>query len=167
MDHVAAGSNPPAGSILYKINNYMRIYEVYQGSINWVDPNIDREHEEVLYQLENYDPEHWPDWVHERLQQLADKRVFRAALARARVKTLSRNDVRGAGNTGDTWAQTLKWTEPAKSNRATTLYGKDKKVERPVYLQDPKTGGLWLLGGHHRSTYVTDVLKQPVEADII
>jgi hypothetical protein len=101
------------------------------------------------------------------LQQLADKRVFRAAIARAKVKLLSRNDVRGAGNTGDSWTDTLKWTEPAKSARAPTLYGNDKKVERPIYLQDPSTGGLWLLGGHHRSTYVTAVLKQPVEATII
>lgn len=144
----------------------MRIYEVYQGSINWVAPNTDREHEEVLYQLENYDPSHMPDWVYKRLQQLSDKQVFRSAITRAKVRALSRNDVRGAGNTGDTWSQTLKWTEPAKSNRAATLYGKDKKVERPIYLYNPN-GGLWLLGGHHRSTYVTDVLKQPVEATII
>ena len=145
----------------------MKIYEVYQGKINWIAPNADREHDEVLYQLENYDPQHMPDWAHERLQKLADKRVFRAALARAKVKLLSRNDVRGAGNTGDSWTDTLKWTEPAKSARAPTLYGNDKKVERPIYLQDPNTGGLWLLGGHHRSTYVTAVLKQPVEAAII
>ena len=144
----------------------MRIYEVYQGSINWVAPNTDREHEEVLYQLENYDPSHMPDWVYKRLQQLSDKQVFRSAIARAKVRALSRNDVRGAGNTGDTWSQTLKWTEPAKSNRAAKLYGKDKKVERPIYLFN-SNGGLWLLGGHHRSTYVTDVLKQPVEATII
>jgi hypothetical protein len=145
----------------------MRIYEVYQGKINWVKPNTEREYEEVLYQLENYDPQHMPDWAHERLKQLADKRVFRAAVARAKVRKLSRNDIRSAGNTGDTWAQTLKWTEPAKSNRAATLYGKDKKVERPVYLQDPTSGELWLLGGHHRSTYVTDVLKQPVEVAVL
>ena len=145
----------------------MRIYEVYQGKINWVNPNVEREHDEVLYQLENYDPQHTPDWAYKRLQQLADKRVFRAAVSRAKIRTLSRNDVRGAGNTGDTWRDTLKWTEPAKRERAPKLYGKDKKVERPIYLQDPKTGGLWLLGGHHRSTYVTDVLKQPVEAIVI
>ena len=144
----------------------MRIYEVYQGKINWVNPNIDREYGEVLYQLENYDANHMPDWVYTRLQQLSDKRVFRSAIARSKVRTLSRNDVASAGNTGETWAQTLKWTEPSKSKRATTLYGKDKKVERPIYLNGPN-GGLWLLGGHHRSTYVTDVLKQAVEVVIL
>jgi hypothetical protein len=144
----------------------MRLYEIYQGKINWVAPNAEREYDEVLYQLENYDPQHMPDWVHKRLQQLADKQVFRAAVARAKVRTLSRNDVKGAGNTGDTWAQTLKWTEPAKRQRAPNLYGKDKQVERPIYLSD-HNGELWLLGGHHRSTYVTDVLKQPVEVSIL
>ena len=93
--------------------------------------------------------------------------MFRDAVARAQVRTLSRKGVTDAGNTGDTWAQTLKWTEPAKSKRAATLYGKDKKVERPIYLQNPDTGDRWLLAGHHRSTYVTDVLKQPVEVVVI
>lgn len=145
----------------------MRIDEIYHGTINWVDPDIKREYGEVLYQLENYDSEHMPDWVHERLTQLKNKQAFRAAVARAQVRTLSRKDVRAAGNTGDTWAQTLKWTEPAKSKRAATLYGQVKKVERPIYLQDPNSSQLWLLAGHHRSTYVTDVLKQPVEVVVI
>ena len=145
----------------------MRIYEIYQGAINWVAPNVDREHDEVVYQLENHDPEHMPAWVHERLTRLVDKQAFRAAVSRAQVRTLSRNDIRNSGNTGDTWAQTLKWTEPAKSKRAASLYGKDKKVERPIYLQDPNSSQLWLLAGHHRSTYVTDVLKQPVEVVVI
>ena len=145
----------------------MRIDEIYKGTINWVDPDIKREYDEVLYQLENYNPAHMPDWVHDRLTELKDRRVFRAAVARAQVRTLSRKDVRAAGNTGDTWAQTLKWTEPAKSKRAASLYGKDKKVERPIYLQDPDSGNIWLLAGHHRSTYVTDVLKQPVEVAVI
>ena len=145
----------------------MRIDEIYHGTINWVDPDIKREYGEVLYQLKNYDPAHMPDWVHERLTQLKDTRVFRAAIARAQVRTLSRKGVTAAGNTGDTWAQTLKWTEPAKSKRAATLYGKDKTVERPIYLQDPDSKDIWLLAGHHRSTYVTDVLKQPVEVVVI
>ena len=145
----------------------MRMFEVYLGKINWVNPNVDREHDEVLFQLENYDSEHMPNWVYKRLQKLTDKRLFRSVVSKGKIKKMTRNDVRGAGNTGDSWLYTLKWTEPEKSIRAKTLYGENKKVERPIYLHDPETGGIWLLGGHHRSTYVTDVLKRPIEAIII
>ena len=42
-----------------------------------------------------------------------------------------------------------------------------KKVERPIYLRHPETGEMHLISGAHRSAYVTDVMKRPIEAHVI
>jgi len=140
------------------------INETYNGKINWVKPNHQQEHDEVHHQLANHDPKHMPDWVHSRLSELKDKNKFKKAIDNGKAKTLSRNDVKNTGNTGERWSEVEK---NSKVRRAATLYGKNKSVQKPVYLEHPKTKERWLVGGHHRSTYVSDVLKKPVEAHVI
>lgn len=135
--------------------------EAYQGKINWTDPNADKEHDEVHYQLAQHEQDpHLPDWVHNRLKQLKNKNEWNKAIANGKPKVYSRNDVRNTNNTGDRWKDVEK---DQKKRRAPTLYGSDKKVERSIILKNPKTGERHLIGGHHRVTYVTDVMKRPTE----
>lgn len=133
--------------------------------INWTKPNFDFEHQEVLYQLKGHqEDEFLPNWVAERLQELSDKKAWMKAQQSGKVKLLSLRDVRTAGNTGDRWLS----VEPdAKKRRSKTLYGADKTVEMPIYLENPQTRELWLIGGHHRSTFVTQVLGKPISAFVI
>lgn len=138
------------------------LQEAYHGSINWTTPDADAEHHEVHYQLAQHeDDPYLPDWVHKRLNQLKDRGEWNKAMKNGKTKSYSRNDVRNTNNTGDKWSDVEK---DAKKRRAPTLYGKDKKVERPIILKNPETGERHLVGGHHRATYVTDVLKRPVQA---
>lgn len=135
--------------------------EAYSGAINWAHPNADKEHDEVHYQLASHEEHPFlPDWAHKRLAQLKDKGEWNKAIKNGKPKSYSRNDVRNTNNTGDKWGDVEK---DEKKRRAPTLYGKDKKVERPIILKNPETGERHLVGGHHRATYVTDVLKKPVE----
>lgn len=134
-------------------------------SVNWTKPNFDLEHQEVLYQLTSHqEDEFLPNWVAERLQELSDKKAWMKAQQRGKVKLLNMRDVRAAGNTGDRWLS----VEPdAKKRRSKTLYGADKTVEMPIYLENPQTRELWLISGHHRSTFVTQVLGKPISAFVI
>lgn len=141
------------------------ILESYKGPINWIIPNPETEHGEVFHQLNSHSASPFlPDWVHKRLSELKDKSEFQKAMNSGKTKTFTRKDVENTGNTGDKWYDV---ENDEKKRRAPRLYGKDKKVQRPVYLENPKTKERWLLGGHHRSTYVTDVMKRPVEAHVI
>lgn len=138
--------------------------EAYQGKINWTKPSADKEHDEVHYQVAQHeeDPENsnLPDWAHKRLKQLKDKNEWNKAMKNGKRKVYSRNDVMNTNNTGDRWKDV---ENDEKKRRAPTLYGKDKKVERPIVLRNPETGERHLIGGHHRMTYSTDVMKRPVE----
>lgn len=135
--------------------------ESYQGKINWTKPDAASEHGEVHHQLQSHeDSPFLPDWVHKRMQQLKDPKEFKKAMNGGKTKTYTRKDVQNTNNTGEKWSEVEKDT---KKRRAPTLYGKGKKVQRPVVLKNPETGETHLLGGHHRATYVTDVLKKPAE----
>ena len=149
----------------------MKIIEVTEKSIKnkitWVASDPADEHDEVAYQLDASKEDDFPQWVLDRLHDLTDFDKFSAAVDQGNVVKLSRYDIENAGNTGDSWQDTVQWTSPDKEKRAPTLFKKGSKVKRPIYLRNSKTDELWLLAGHHRSTYASDVLKQPVEATII
>ena len=135
--------------------------ESYQGRINWTKPNADAEHDEVDYQLKSHaETPHLPDWAHKRLKELSNKEEWNKAISNGRTKVYTRKDVRNTNNTGDQWKDVEK---DAKKRRAPKLYGKDKKVERSIVLKNPKTGERHLISGHHRATYVTDVMRRPTE----
>ena len=137
------------------------IKEAYSGPINWIKPNADAEHDEVHYQLASHSESPFlPDWAHKRLTQLKDKGEWNKAIKNGKTKVYSRNDVKNTNNTGDKWSEVEK---DGKKRRAPTLYGKDKTVQRSIVLKNPETGERHLVGGHHRATYVTDVLKRPTE----
>lgn len=137
------------------------IEESYQGKINWSAPNADDEHDEVHYQLSSHKESPFlPDWAHKRLSQLKDKNEWHKAMNNGKTKTYNREKVRNTNNTGDNWSSV---ENDAKKRRAPTLYGKDKEVQRPVILKNKETGETHLVGGHHRATYVTDIMKRPVE----
>ena len=140
--------------------------EEYKGPINWVAPNAKEEHDEVHFQLNGHKENPFlPDWVHKRLSQLTDKNEWDRAVKRGKPENFSRQDVRNTNNTGDSWANSN--SDARKRARAPTLYGPNKKVQRPIYLRNPETGETHLISGHHRSTYVTDVLHRPVSVHVI
>lgn len=137
------------------------INESYTGKISWTAPDADKEHGEVHHQLASHNESPFlPDWAHKRLQQLKDKNEWNKAIGSGKRKIYTRSDIKNTGNTGEEWKDVEK---DKKKRRAPTLYGKDKKVERSIVLKNPETGERHLLGGHHRATYVTGVLKRPTE----
>lgn len=134
--------------------------------INWIPPNPDDEHHEIDYQLKN--TANAPDWVRSRLNQLSNADEFNRAIQSGTPKKLSRSRIKRTGNTGDTWKNTLNWTEPEKAKRTPTLFRSGNPVQRPILLQHPKKSNeRWLIGGHHRITYASNKLRKPVEAHII
>lgn len=149
------------------------IFEAALGDnpINWTKPNADSEHDEILHQHKSHEDDKknggsgiFPDWVAERLGKLRDKKEWHRAMSGGKVTTMTRRDVAKSGNSYPSWRQ----VEPdAKKRRAPTLYGPGKKVERPIYLRNPETGKMHLISGAHRSAYVTDVMKRPIEAHVI
>ena len=149
----------------------MKILEVTEkpikNKITWVASDPADEHDEVAYQLDSSKEDNFPQWVIDRLHGLTDFDKFAAAVNQGKVVKLSRYDIENAGNTGDSWQDTVQWTSPEKEKRTPRLFTKNAKIKRPIYLLNPQTGELWLLAGHHRSTYASDVLKQPVEATVI
>lgn len=135
--------------------------ESYTGKINWSAPDADKEHGEVHHQLAAHEEDpHLPDWVHKRLTQLKDKGEWNKAMNNGKRKVYTRKDIRNTNNTGEEWKDVEK---DGKKRRAPTLYGKDKTVERSIVLKNPETGERHLVGGHHRATYVTNVMKRPTE----
>lgn len=141
--------------------------QMIKNSINWTASDAADEHDEVAYQLDISKSSDFPQWVIDRLNELKDFDEFAAAVKQGKVVRLSRKDIENAGNTGDSWKDTVQWTSPEKEKRTPTLFRTGSKVKRPIYLKNSQTGELWLLAGHHRSTYASDVLKQPVEATVI
>ena len=149
------------------------IFEAALGDnpINWTKPNANSEHDEILHQHKSHEDDKknggsgiFPDWVAERLGKLRDKKEWHRAMSGGKVTTMTRRDVAKSGNSYQSWRQ----VEPdAKKRRAPTLYGPGKKVERPIYLRNPETGKMHLISGAHRSAYVTDVMKRPIEAHVI
>lgn len=154
-----------------QVNSCMKLLEVtgrlIKNSINWTTSDAADEHDEVAYQLDIGKSSDFPQWVIDRLNELKDFDKFSAAVKQGKVVKLSRKDIENAGNTGDSWKDTVQWTSPEKEKRTPTLFKTGSKVNRPIYLKNSQTGELWLLAGHHRSTYASDVLKQPVEATVI
>jgi hypothetical protein len=142
------------------------IKEVYDGSINWAKPNADNEYNEVDYQLSSHKKNPFlPDWVHKRLGELSNKSEWDNSITRGVPTNLSRQEIVDTNNTGDSWENSN--FDPEKKARAPSLYGDNKEVERPIILKNPLTNERHLISGHHRSTYVSDVLNQPVSAHII
>lgn len=144
---------------------------VSDNPINWKKPNADFEHHEILYQNKLHDADKkdggsgvFPDWVAKRIRELSDKKEWHRAMRSGKVTTMTRRDVVQSGNTYKSWRQ----VEPdSKKRRAPTLYRPGEKVERPIYLRHPETGEMHLVAGAHRSSYVTDVMKRPIEAHVI
>lgn len=137
------------------------INEAYTGKINWTAPDASAEHQEVHHQLSSHEENPFlPDWVSKRLAELKDKDEWNKAIDNGKRKVYTRKDVKTTNNTGEEWRN----VEPdEKKRRAPTLYGKDKSVERPIILRNPETGERHLVSGHHRATYVTNVMKRPTE----
>ena len=139
------------------------LQESYQGKIKWISPNPDAEHNEVHYQISHHEnnPEdsNMPEWVRKRLTELKDKREWGNAIKSGKVTDYSRSEIRNTNNTGESWKYV---PSDAKKRRAPRLYGKNKGIERPIILRNPKTGETHLIAGHHRATYVTDIMKRPV-----
>ncbi len=160
---------PKAPNALLNIN--MKITDITEtpraDAIEWTASDAADEHDEVAYQLENAEQDGFPDWVVNRLKELVDFNSFKSDVANGKIVKLSRHDIEQAGNTGDSWADTVQWTSPEKEKRTPRLFKKNAKIKRPIYLKNNKNNELWLLAGHHRSTYASDVLKQPVEATVI
>ena len=136
-------------------------------AIKWTASDAADEHDEVAYQLDNAEAEQFPSWVVDKLKTLTDYDAFATAVKNGKIVKLSREDIERAGNTGDSWEYTVQWTSPEKEKRTPNLFKKDRTVKRPIYLKNKQTGELWLLAGHHRSTYASDVLKKTVEATVI
>lgn len=137
------------------------IKETYRGPINWTKPIANEEHDEVHYQLDSHSESPFlPDWVHKRLSELKDKSEWNKAINNDKTVNYSRQKVKDTNNTGDSW---ISIENDAKKRRAPTLYGKDKTIQRPIVLRNPDTNERHLIGGHHRISYVTDVLKKPAE----
>ena len=135
--------------------------ESYKGKIKWTAPDASSEHDEVHHQLASHaESPFLPDWAHKRLKQLADKREWNKAVNVGKTKVYNRKKVKETGNTGDEWSSVEK---DAKKRRAPTLYGKNKPVQRSIVLRNPKTSERHLIGGHHRATYVTGVMRRPTE----
>lgn len=149
------------------------IFEAALGDnpINWTKPNADSEHDEILHQHKSHEDNKkdegggiFPNWVAKRLGELRNKKEWYRAMSGGKVTNMTRRDVAKSGNSYPSWRQ----VEPdAKKRRAPTLYRPGKKVERPIYLRHPKTGEMHLISGAHRSAYVTDVMKRPIEAHVI
>ena len=157
---VKTGDEPPVKK-KKKLLLKRKLNESYQGQINWTEPNSDKEHHEVHYQLAQHkeDP-YLPDWAHKRLKQLQNKNEWDKAIVNGKRKVYTRSDVKNTNNTGDEWKEIEK---DQKKRRAPTLYGKNKKVERSIILRNPKTGERHLIGGHHRASYVTGIMNRPTE----
>ena len=144
---------------------------LHDNPISWTSPNANSEHREVLHQHQSHDDDiknggHgiFPNWVAKRLGELRDKKEWHRAINRGKVTTMTGRDVMNSGNSYKSWSQ----VEPdAKKRRAPTLYRPGKKVERPIFLRHSKTGKMHLLSGAHRSAYVTQVMKRPIEAHVI
>jgi hypothetical protein len=137
------------------------ITEVYQGRIGWVPPTPSSEHGEVVHQLQQHEETPFlPDWVHARLSQLNNPREFAKAVNNGTTKVYTRKNIEQTNNTGEQWSSV---ENDAKKRRAPTLYGSGKPVQRPIVLRNPKTNETHLISGHHRATYVTGVMKKPVE----
>lgn len=137
------------------------INEAYQRKINWVKPDASDEHNEVHYQLTAHSESPFlPDWAHKRLSELKDKHEWNRAINSGKIVNYSRQKVENTGNTGERWSSI---ENDSKKLRAPTLYGANKKVQRPIVLKNPKTGDRYLIAGHHRISYVTGVLNKPAE----
>jgi len=149
------------------------IFEAALGDnpINWTKPNANSEHDEILHQHKSHEDNKkdegggiFPNWVAKRLGELRNKKEWHRAMSRGKVTNMTRRDVAKSGNSYQSWRQ----VEPdAKKRRAPTLYRPGEKVERPIYLRHPKTGEMHLISGAHRSAYVTDIMKRPIEAHVI
>lgn len=135
----------------------------------WVKPSASNEHEEVIYQLDlDKQRPFLPGWVRENLIYFLDFKNFSDAVETGRRVRLSRQQLIMVNNTGDTWKDTLRWEDnKEKIARVPLLFQGGNAIERPIILENRKTGDRHLISGHHRSTYVTDILGQEVEVQMI
>jgi len=150
--------------------------------INWTRPDANFEHHEVMDQhnlhqdaIKNGEQPVVPDWVAKRLEKLRDKKEWHSTMKRGTVVNMTARHVSNASGPGwrggehqepqPSWRQST-W-DPKKTRRAPTIYREGKKVQRPIYLRHPQTGEMHLIAGHHRSVYVTQVRKQPIQAHVI
>jgi hypothetical protein len=158
-------------------------------TLKWKKPNPEKEHSEVKYQLKKgCKPGETltgcPDWVKKRLKKLRDKKKWKAALKAGIEKHFGREHIKKIGwfgprgNTGETWKQILhkKYFDQSAGEHfkhVNTPYKIKEKMKagkglrKPVVLHNPKTGAHWLIGGHHRMSYVSTKLKKPVAAHVI
>jgi hypothetical protein len=145
------------------MKTFQQFTEEYKGRINWIAPDANSEHDEVEHQLTGHkETPFLPDWAAKRMSQLSNKDEWNKAIKKGKPKDFSRQDLRKVGNT-ESWES----LDKDKKQRAPTLYGADKKVQRPIILRNPETGEHHLIAGNTRSAYTTQVLGHPVSAHVI
>jgi hypothetical protein len=136
--------------------------------VKWIHPNYKDEHEEVTFQLETDKKEPFlPSWVKKRYNELKDFDEWEKALDKGKTMTFTRAEIEKIGNSGDTWKDLGEYTSKRKMKRTPRLYKETHSLQKPIYLENPKTEKFWCIAGNHRTTYVSDVLKQHVSALVI
>lgn len=145
-----------------RIRNLIDLVEALSlDKVPFVRPRPDEEHDEVLYQLAAHGQEPFlPDTVKAHLEHLHDPENFQAAIRKGAVRLVSPEDARKIGNTGEDWDD----ADPEKKQRVSQLFRQGDPVTMPIVLHDAKTGSKWLLAGHHRLTYNSQVRRDATPA---
>lgn len=122
--------------------------------------NITNEYDEVIYQLEADDEERFlPEWVRApyKAWKKDQSEFIRDVKKRGQVILVNSAQQKRIGNTGDSWEDS-NW-KPESKERVERLFKDGEIVDSPFILVN-NVGQKWLLGGHHRLTYCTQVLKE-------
>lgn len=153
------------------------IEQIKKQGWRWMAPylnsdDIREEHEEVIYQLESDKEQAFlPGWVRDAYKKLQDEETWERTLIKfGRVFNITPRIQKKIGNTGDSWEDS-NW-KPESKERVEKLFNSgDSKnatyIMMPILLHNIHTGDLWLVGGHHRLTYCTQVLKKPAQCFVI
>lgn len=116
---------------------------------SFVHPSPEEEHDEVAWQLEG----DLPDSVRAHLEELRDPKVFAAAVRNGDVRMVSPKEA--ASHILNTGGDDL---DPEKEARVAQKFEAGETISMPIVLSH--NGKKWLLGGHHRLTHSSKVLKQ-------
>lgn len=131
---------------------------------NWTHPDHKKEQEEVRSQLhaDNEKP-FMPRWVRERMVQLSNTKAWNHAIRNGVVRQLTHDEVKASNNADKSWNAV---TNEEKKNRVLSLVRSKQPLERPIYLEHPKTREKYLISGNTRSQ-LAHRFNLPIQAHVI
>lgn len=132
--------------------------------INWSKPDAYGEHNEVHEQLHaDKENKFMPDWVRSRMNQLANSKTWNNAVSKGQVRQFNHDEVKMTHNADKSWNDV---TSEEKKNRVLNAVSNKHPIERPIYLEHPKTGERYLISGNTRSQ-LAHRFDVPIEAHVI